>query len=315
MNHDGNMIDSIIKKSGRGRPVSNPKQHMTRTCLKLIFLLIFITACMEVQASLFDKRKLKASRGDVDAQLSVALMYASGEGVSKDIKEAAKWFRAAAEQGNVLAQFNLGEMYAKGNGLPQNYHEAAAWYLKAAEQGNVAAKFNLGLMYGNGQGVRYDPNKAEKWLTEAAEQGDAKMQFALGKMYARGVEVPYDAKNAEKWLREAAGQGDANMQFFVGQLYRDLGELVVQDREEAASWFHKAAEQGHAMAKLNLGVMYLNGEGIQVDMVQAYKWLYLAAISGNEEALRKIRTAETIMSQKQIKEAQVLATDWLSQHK
>ena len=141
------------------------------------------------------------------------------------------------------------------------------------------------------------------------------MQFTLGKMYAKGEEVPYDAKEAEKWLREAAGHGDANMQFFVGQLYREVGELVVQDREEAVSWFQKAAEQGHVLAKFNLGVMYLNGEGIQVDMVQAHKWLTLAAASGNKDALEKIKMAETRMSQNQIKEAQVLAEEWLAKHR
>ena len=35
-------------------------------------------------------------------------MYASGEGVPEDDKEAVKWYRLAAEQGYAQAQYNLG---------------------------------------------------------------------------------------------------------------------------------------------------------------------------------------------------------------
>ena len=34
-------------------------------------------------------------------------MYANGRGVSKDYKEAIKWYRRAGEQGNAEAQINL----------------------------------------------------------------------------------------------------------------------------------------------------------------------------------------------------------------
>ena len=35
-------------------------------------------------------------------------MYAKGDGVPQDYKEAVKWFRLSAEQGNAKAQSNLG---------------------------------------------------------------------------------------------------------------------------------------------------------------------------------------------------------------
>ena len=42
------------------------------------------------------------------------MMYAKGEGVSQDYKEAVKWFRMSAEQGHAAAQSNLGTMYGTG---------------------------------------------------------------------------------------------------------------------------------------------------------------------------------------------------------
>ena len=41
--------------------------------------------------------------------------------VTKDYKEAAKWFRLAAHQGNVHAHYNLGWLYWQGKGVIKNY--------------------------------------------------------------------------------------------------------------------------------------------------------------------------------------------------
>jgi len=53
-----------------------------------------------------------------------------GEKVHQDYKEAAKWYRKAAEQGNAEAQEAFGGMYYYGWGVPKDYKEAAEWYLK-----------------------------------------------------------------------------------------------------------------------------------------------------------------------------------------
>ena len=45
------------------------------------------------------------------AQNNLGEMYANGQGVSKNEKEATKWTRLAASQGYALAQANLGTMY------------------------------------------------------------------------------------------------------------------------------------------------------------------------------------------------------------
>ena len=49
-------------------------------------------------------------------------------GVPWDSKEAAKWYRLAAEQGHTKAQIMLGHMYARGEGVPEDYQEAVKWY-------------------------------------------------------------------------------------------------------------------------------------------------------------------------------------------
>ena len=49
-------------------------------------------------------------------------------------------WRAAADRGEAWAQFNLGLAYDKGDGVEKDLREAVRWYRKAAEQGDKEAQ-------------------------------------------------------------------------------------------------------------------------------------------------------------------------------
>ena len=49
--------------------------------------------------------------------------------------QAVKWFRLAADQGLASAQLSLGLMYDTGQGVPQNHVLAHMWYNLAGAQG------------------------------------------------------------------------------------------------------------------------------------------------------------------------------------
>lgn len=53
----------------------------------------------------------RANEGDMEAQFDLALCYQTGEGVGKDMGEAAKWYRRAAEQGHMEARFVLAKVF------------------------------------------------------------------------------------------------------------------------------------------------------------------------------------------------------------
>lgn len=113
-----------------------------------------------------------AAKGNADAQVNLGFLYARGQGVKQDYKEALIWYRKAAEQGQPDAQFNLGSLYYDGLGVKRDYAQAAQWYIKAAEQGQIDAQYNLGLLYVTGQGVSPSLIQAYKWLAIAAALGD-----------------------------------------------------------------------------------------------------------------------------------------------
>ena len=89
------------------------------------------------------------------------------------LREAAKWFRLAAEQGHAEAQEGLAGLYYIGYGVREDYVEAAAWYMKAANQGLSCSQLQLGEMYQNGEGVRKNYVQAYFWmnLASAYERG------------------------------------------------------------------------------------------------------------------------------------------------
>lgn len=83
------------------------------------------------------------------------------------------------------------------------------------------------------------------------------------------------ASAARSWLL-AAELGDVEAQYNLGLLYVD-GQGVPQDNVEAAEWWRLAAEQGYAHAQHNLGVMYAKGQGVPQDNAEAAKWRRRAA--------------------------------------
>ena len=128
-----------------------------------------------------------AERGGVKAQLELGDKYCTGDGVTRDYREAQKWYLKAAEQGSAEAQNSLGYMYDAGRGVRQDYNEALRWYRKAADQGNAAAACNLGNMYYSGQGVRQNYGEAYLWYKEAADLGSDSAAGNLKYMQGAGL--------------------------------------------------------------------------------------------------------------------------------
>lgn len=151
--------------------------------------------------------RLLAEAGNTDSYYELGVLYYTGLGVGKDVREAMRWNRLAAEQGHVDAQKNMGIAYAMGIGVPTDAAEAAKWYRKAALQGNTDAQFNLGLLYAQGQGITKNMSEAAKWWFQAATHGHAAAQFAVGLMFVRGEGVSQDFNEAAKWWYLSANQG------------------------------------------------------------------------------------------------------------
>ncbi|MBF0438649.1 MAG: sel1 repeat family protein [Magnetococcales bacterium] len=147
----------------------------------------------------------KAEEGDANSQYSLGNMYKGGRGgLYKDCRQAAYWYRKAADQNHLEAQINLGISYATGHGVPKDDGQALAWYRKAADQGHVGAQYILGVFYTTKSSNSDDDKKAVEWYRKAAEQGHTQAQYNLGVFYETGRGVPMDNKQAVSWYRKTA---------------------------------------------------------------------------------------------------------------
>jgi uncharacterized protein len=89
----------------------------------------------------YDKAIMEFKKGnDPKAQYQLGYIYEHGEGVPQDIKEAAVWYRKAAEQGHPKAQYRMGLFYENGAAVEKDLKEATKWYRKSADQNFPAAK-------------------------------------------------------------------------------------------------------------------------------------------------------------------------------
>ncbi|MFT6908043.1 MAG: hypothetical protein ACJAS1_004731 [Oleiphilaceae bacterium] len=168
-------------------------------------------------------------------------MYANGEGVPQDDKQAAMWFKKSAEQGDAYSQYVLGVIYTQGKGVPKDNKQAEKWYRRAAEQGDPFSQFKLGVLL-------EDDKQSAKWFKKSAMQGNAKAEFFLGLLYYEGKGVPQDYKQAIKWYKNSAKKGHADAQYLLGLMYY-AGKGEPKNNKQAMMWFQKSADQGNAPAQ------------------------------------------------------------------
>ncbi len=155
------------------------------------------------------------------------------------------------------------------------------------------------------------PDRIES-LRAAAAAGAPDATLALG---AALLDSPSEAHWGEAigWLEKAARQG-APVTLLIADSYR-TGHGVAKDLETAVTWYRLGAESGDPIAQLELGLMLLDGEGVERDMVQAILYLRLAdaALSNPDHrraAEQALERAQWWTSSEDLKKAEALLQDW-----
>ena len=116
------------------------------------------------------------------------------------------------------------------------------------------------------------------------------------------------AQSRAEWEQQAA-QGDMTSQRKLGVMYL-LGQGLDVDYDRALEYFNQAAGQGEDIAQYQLGMMHAAGKGVTESNVQAHMWFGLAARQGNAYAQKHLDTLAEQMTAAEIGEAQKLADAW-----
>jgi serine/threonine protein kinase len=142
------------------------------------------------------------------------------------------------------------------------------------------------------QAVNYrkeqEQEKSIDLLRQAADLGNIRAMVELGETLMNGGDSGLaDYTEAIRWLRAAAYKGDSAGMVDLGGMYL-LGNGVEEDFGSAAQWFSKAAAAGNPAAMYDLGTMYENGQGVAEDHDKARQLYAQAASLGNREAQRRL---------------------------
>ena len=81
------------------------------------------------------------------SQYNTGVNYSLGLGIHIDMEKSVYWYQEATKQGHSKARFNLAILYAKGGTVPKDLILSETYFLLAAERGNKEAKEFLNQIY------------------------------------------------------------------------------------------------------------------------------------------------------------------------
>lgn len=162
-----------------------------------------------------------AEQGDVQAQVTLTIMFVFDEGARKfmNMKKVEKWFGVVRRQ---------------------NFDKTLIWFRNAANRGDTKAWTILGHLYSGDFGAPRKNDESTKWWLKAAVHGEVTAQKTLSHLFA------YRSKNVESefWSRKAAEQGDGLVHAHHAGKYSQSGDEV-----HAYMWLDLAMAQGSTIAK------------------------------------------------------------------
>ncbi|MCW8914516.1 MAG: sel1 repeat family protein [Magnetovibrio sp.] len=190
-----------------------------------------------------------AESGNADAQYAISVMYETGDGTSKNKREAVKWLLKASDQGHAESRYKLGMMHATGGVVRQDYYLAAKYYRLAATFNNhPEAQYRLGELHFNGRGVEHDYGKAIDFYRQAAKQGHAASQFILSSMYEEGWGVKRDLITAYIWMKLAVSKREESMA--INKKFDPVQKMKILRKKMNRFQVEEAEKRLKKMAKL-----------------------------------------------------------------
>lgn len=200
---------------------------------------------------------------------------------------------AKAQGGDPYFQAILGIYLRAGEmGMQTDFTAARKWSEKAADAGSPLGLYNLAnlaLLEGNFKESNSYYQDAQLRLARKASGGDPIAQFAMGEICF--FVAPRDHQRAIAYFKESAAGGYPQGQATLGALYlKGIPHLLPKDLRKGIALLVQGAHQQSMTSRLNLGMAYYNGEGVEKDNDLAIRWLRLASDQNFAEAQHWLAT-------------------------
>ncbi len=163
-----------------------------------------------------------------------------------DVKSSVEALKYAADKGYPLAQWKLGRMYADGDGVARDDRQAYEYFLQIVKKftdeedelpasrrsvvSNAFVAIGVYCLNGIPSRMKPDPSRALRLFEFAATNfRDANAEYNLGRMYLDGIGTEPNARQGLGWLDLAARKGQYFAQAILGHvLYSGQYDLPPQ---------------------------------------------------------------------------------------
>ena len=232
-----------------------------------------------------------AENGNSFAALHLGKAYLNGIDVEQDIPQAQKWLTIAAKKGEIEAMMILGVGYFKGDIFDKNRKLAANWLNLVASSSKGTSKeileeVDLSDINIYSQDLYSDqiPSSLYILMAKAVDEKDPVSQYKLAAYFDDGptLEITYP-KESNYFYKLAAASGVVNAQFSIAYRYFK-GLDIEKDYEKAAMWMALATENDHILAAAYMGLMSVNGYGMNKNIHKGILYYKEAASRGNDWA-------------------------------
>ena len=211
--------------------------------------------------------------------------------------KAAYWYQRTGEKkgDDYYKKYALGELgriFFEGLSGKKDYSLAKKYFEQGVAVKSWEAACYLGILYRDGLGVEKDYDSAKNYFMKSIEfdELESKPNYELAKLYYN--ESKYN--EAIKFYMKACTHGGQvvrvskdNLEKTIKQ-YQDYdGDVkVIMDGEEK---FVVTNNKYKTLALYQLGLMYLDGVGVEMDKNEAIEFISKAAYRGSEEAKAKLK--------------------------
>ena len=161
-------------------------------------------------------------------------------------------------------------MYS-GAGIEQDYKEAARYYKMAADEGDITAMNRYASMFEYGKGVEKDLQKAANYLKAAIDKGDKNAFSSYLSLIELDHFIDEDKESMLRLMKKAVDEGNKRIMFKYANLLYKGKYGIKPNLKEAAHYFKMIAmkDDDESEAKCIYNYMLYNGEGVEANKEEA----------------------------------------------
>ncbi len=125
-------------------------------------------------------------------------------------------------------------------------------------------------------------------LLKLADEGDEAAQLFLGEAFVNAGKTEAEKAKGVEWIRKAAEHEDYTPAHYkLGMCYAE-GNGIERDDAEAFKWFEKGAAEGQFVSQYQLALCYIDGRGTEQNKEAGIEILRKLAEDGFEDAKAKL---------------------------